>query len=383
MGLLRRDRREVSEERSTFTFQQLGAMVASSSAGAVVTDVDRALFDAATWACIDVLASSVSSLPLDAVRQQGAVRVPVTPEPSLLSAPSGIVTLDVWLYQLMWSLLADGNAFGVVTGVDGMGRPTSIELVDPSVVTNRTVTDGRPSVSVDGGGPEPLYPFGRIWHVPGKMTRPGSPFGLSPVVHAGRSTGTSLAVQRFAGDFFTDNAHPIWKISSDRELTAEQAADVKAMVGRSRQSREPMVFGAGLSMDPTSADLETTQYLDLLRFEVEQTCRFFRVPPSMIYGAVSGQSVTYANVSQADLAYLKHSLDGYLVRIERALTECLPRPQVVKFNRDALLRSDTLTRYQAHEVAISSGFLTIDEVRELEDRPPLPDDEGGPSGPSD
>ena len=95
----------------------------------------------------------------------------------------------------------------------------------------------------------------------------------------------------------------------------------------------------------------------------------------MVYGAVSGESVTYTNATQADLHYLKHSLSGPLTRIERALTALLPRPQVVKFNRDAILRSDPLTRAQVQEIRLRNKTVTVNEVRAIEDELPFPDPE--------
>ncbi len=374
-GIFRRNE-PVGEERA-WSMQQLGQMVATTAAATTVTDSDEALRNATVWACVDILAGSASALPIDAVREQGNIRVPVSPTPSLLAAPSAVSTLDVWIYQLMWSLLTDGNAFGMVTMTDGSGRPTAIELLAPSDVRERKFSEGRATVKV-GTTEHGLYPYGDIWHVPGKMTPPGSPFALSPLRYAGRVVGTGLAAEAFGSRFFTDGGHPSSIVYSDQTLTQEQAkgireAFLKASAGT---TREPAVFGSGLKYEQIQVSPTDSQFIDLMRFEVEQVCRFWRVPPSMVYGAVSGQAVTYANVSQADLHYLKHSLDGYLVRVERALALLLPRPQTVKFNRDALLRSDTLTRYQAHQIGMDSGFLTADEVREMEDRPPLPDGEG-------
>ena len=88
--------------------------------------------------------------------------------------------------------------------------------------------------------------------------------------------------------------------------------------------------------------------------------------------ADSGSSLTYANVEQRDLSLLKYAIGPWLVRLESALTDLVPRGQYVKFNAGGLLRTDLKTRYEAHEIGIRAGFLTVDEARELEDREPLP-----------
>lgn len=355
--------------------------VIAAAKGATV----EALTSDAVWACIDVLASSISGLPVDVVRMVGNSRVPVTPTPSLIAAPSALVSPDVWKYQLAWSMLTDGNGFGKVMAVDGMARPTLIELVDPDGVTERQVVDGVAQARVNNKV-ERLYPHGDLWHVPGKMVMPGSPFALSPVAYAKKAIAAGLSAEEFGSKFFQDGGHPASLIYSEQELDDKQAQRIKTSFKNATSgNREPAVFGAGLKYESVSVNPDDSQFIDLMRFTTEKICRFFRVPPAMVYASVSGQNVTYANVSQADLHYLKHSLDGYLVRIENALTELLARPQIVKFNRNALLRSDAEGRNLVYDRRLRNKTMSINEVRSLEDEPPFDDPEydkpGIPGGP--
>lgn len=343
-----------------------------------------ALRNAAVWACIDVLASSVAGTPLDVVRQQGRARQAVSPTPSLIAAPSGMVTTDVWLYQVMWSILNDGNAFGKVTAVDVSQRPTSIETIHPDLVVERKTVDGVLQARVDGTVMK-AYPFGDLWHVPGKMVVPGSPLGLSPVEYAAAAIDAGLSAEEFGLRFFTDGGHPSSIISSTQDLNEKQAKAIKAAFKNATSgNREPAVFGAGLKYEQVSVNPNDSQFIELQRFTVEQVCRYFRVPPAMVYAATSGQSVTYANANQADMHYLKHSLDGYLVRLENAMTALLPRPQLVRFNRNALLRSDAKSRYEVHALALKNKVRSVNEVRALEDEPPFAgkefDEPGIPGG---
>lgn len=350
-------------------------------------DSIEALTNDAAWACVDVLASSVAGLPVDAVRQVGMARIPVTPQPSLLTAPSALVSADVWKYQLMWSMLYDGNGFGKVMAVDALQRPTIIELVDAAGVTERKVVDGVAQAKVNGKV-ERLYPHGDLWHVPGKMVRPGSPFALSPVEYAKKAIAAGLAAQDFGLQFFNDGGHPSSLIYSDQVLDEAQARLIKtAFKNATMGNRDPAVFGSGLKYEQISVDPNDSQFIELQRLTTEKVCRFFRVPPAMVYATTGGQNVTYQNVSQADLHYLKHSLDGYLVRIENALTELLPRPQVVKFNRNALLRADAEGRNKVYDIRLRNKTMSVNEVRSLEDEAPIDDpafDEPGiPGGPDD
>lgn len=369
-------RRSETIERA-YSMSQLSAPYSSyvvSDTGRIVT-VDRALRDDAVWACVDLLASTVASLPVDVVRVDGDVRRPVTPVPSVVAAPSTVVEPDVWLYQVVWSMATDGNAWGRVTAANERGYPTSIETINPAAVTNRELVDGVPTVRVDG---EELkrYPFGDLWHAPGKMVPAGSWFALSPIEYGATDIDGSLAVQTYGARYFTDGGHPSAIIYTDQVIDADAATKMKqAWLKATSGNREPAVFGNGWKYEPIQSSPESSQFVEAKRMAAIQIARRWLVPPSMIYAAMSGESITYQNVSQADLHYLKHSVDRYLVRIEKSLGALLPGPQIVKVNRDALLRADTSTRYATHEVALRNKWRTINEVRALEDEPPFTDPE--------
>jgi HK97 family phage portal protein len=358
------------------TVEQMAAMLAAVDGGGLPPlTVDRALKAAAAWSCIDVLCTTASSLPVDVVRRAGDARLPVA-TPGIIERPSPLVSRRVWLYQLMFSLTTDGNAFGWVgNNVDSLGHPTRIDLLAPSTVTARgTTAEGIGEVQVNGRGRQLLWPHGPVWHVPGKVVPAGSPFALSPLEAARVAVGAGLEAEGYGARFFTEGGHPSAILSADSEIGEELAQRIKAaFVAAIRPgSREPAVMGAGLKYERVQSDPNTTGYLELARFAVEQACRIWRVPPSMVYGAISGQSVTYANASQADLHYLKHSIDGYLQGLEEQLSELLARPRSVVVRREALLRADPAERYKTHETALKNRIRSVNEVRALEDLPPWP-----------
>ena len=388
MGLFRRGDPQ-AEERSTVNLAAYAKMW-SESFGAyspVSVTTSTALTHAATSACIDTLASSVSSLPFDAVRKSGTVRMPISPTPQIIGQPSTLVEQDVWMYQLMESLLTDGNAFGEITSYAGGGLPNGIELIDPSMVNHRRHVDGAPTVTVAGMDRQ-LWPHGDIWHVPGKFVRAGSVFAESPVTRARATIGAAIAARDFGSQFFADGGHPGGIMTSDQELSKDEAVSLKqSFINATRGTREPMVIGAGLTYQPIMVQPNDSQFIELLRFCTEETSRFWRVPPAMIYAATSGQSVTYANVTQADYGYLKHSLESYLVRIEKAFDRLLPRPQFSRFNRNAFLRSDPVTRSEVVDRRLRNETMTVNEARALEDELPFPgpdyDEPGIPDGAAD
>jgi HK97 family phage portal protein len=365
------------EARSGPVFYSLpGGTFGYTSAAYSGSSVELALRNAASWACIDVLADGVSRTPLDALRGGAQMRQMVEPQPSILARPSGVVLKDVWRYQLAWALLTDGNCFARIVSTSAGGWPQQLEILDPYSVTERKVVRGVPQVRIDQEECQ-LWPTGPIWHVPGRMVPAGSPFGLSPVDYAAKAIGTSLSAEDFSMRFFTDGGHPSSVIYSARDMNSEQAQEIKDAWRRATSgNREVAILPGDLKHEQIQVDPGESQFIDLMRFEVEQACRFWRVPPTMVYAASSGQSVTYANVTQNDLAYLKNSLDGYLVRVEEALTDILPRPQYVKANRNAFLRADVIARYDVYEKAIRNRLMTPNEARALEDQPPLNDGTG-------
>jgi phage portal protein BeeE len=102
-------------------------------------------------------------------------------------------------------------------------------------------------------------------------------------------------------------------------------------------------------------------------------CRIFGVDPAWVGLGGGGSSLTYQNLADRLTSFMASTMNAELVLIQEVLTANVPRPQFVRFATGAFLRSDLPTRYASYATALSSGFLTVDEVRELEDRGPLPD----------
>lgn len=372
MGLERLFRRPVEEQRGTQSWWNAAGVpgLISQAAYGMNGGTEQALRNSASWACINVLADAFGRTPLDVVRGAGAGVQLVNPTPQIVARPSGMVLTDVWKFQLGWSMVTDGNAFGDITSWTNRAYPLTVELLDCCAVTDRKVVDGIAQVKVDNKVRR-LYPHGDIWHVPGRTVPAGSPFGLSPITYASRVINTSLSAEDFSFRFFDDGGHPSSIIYSSQNITGDQARDIKAAWKRATAgtSRDVAVLGSDLKHEQIQTNPGETQFIETERFAVEQVCRFWGVPPGMVYGAVSGQSITYANVTDADLNFLKHSLDVYYVRVEGALSDLLPKPQIVRANRNAILRSDPKSRFETYTVALANRQITINEIRALEDLP--------------
>ncbi len=367
LGLFERREAPAAEERDSFwpISSSTGPWAeALHQFGSAYVAPEKAIRNAAVWSCMDLLCSTVSTTPIDTFRSVDTAPQKVT-RPPLIASPSALVTSDVWLYQLVEGMVR-GNAFGLIVGAGGVGGqyPTQVELIDPGSATDLKVVDGVGQLKIDGKVHH-LWPHGDVFHVPGKNVRSGSPFGMSIIEYASGSIKAALAAEDYGSKYFTDGAHPTHLITADiKNLDPDQAQIIKEAYRRATTgTREPAVVGSGIKVDAMQSDPGSTQFLELMRFEIEQVARFFRVPPSMIFGAVSGQNVTYANASQADLNFLKHSLNVYLVRIEKALSRCLAGSLSAVFDRDKILQADPETKYKVDAVRLTNHLASVNEIR--------------------
>jgi HK97 family phage portal protein len=267
----------------------------------------------------------------------------------------------------MSSLLLSGNAYGLVTARSGARlRPAQVELLDPGLVAVQVNPDGRIIYRYRGREVD----RDDVWHVRAYV-RPGQVEGMSPIRYAAETVALGLAAERFANQFYSDGATPTLLLTTDQNIGPDPAAEAKnTLQARTRGDRGPLVLGHGLTPHQISVNPDDAMFLDSQRFTVSQIARVFGVAPELI-GGDTGGSKTYANIQGRAVDFLRYSVQPWLVRLETALGELLPRGQYVRFNTGGLLRTTTKERYDAYKVALDAGFMTVDEVRQLEDLPAL------------
>lgn len=314
------------------------------------------------YAATRLISDSVSSLPLDQYRKTSDGRIPMQLAP-VFDGPRTSTQVD-WLGRCMTSLLIRGNAIGRRAG-DGV-TPSDVVWLNPDKVTER---DYR------------LYYNGEllddedIVHIPALVV-PGQRLGLSPIGACAATMTSGLETQKFMRDWYKNKAVPglIFK-NNERTLEKDDAAKVKARLRSTLRSGEPFVTGRDWSLDVIKLSAEDAGFVASSRLTATQVANIFGVPPEMI-GGETGSSMTYATTEQQTIQFVTHTLRPWLVRLETAFSTLLPRPQFVKFNVDALIRVDTKSRYEVHQIARNIGLNNIDELRALEDQSPLPDGQG-------
>jgi HK97 family phage portal protein len=177
---------------------------------------------------------------------------------------------------------------------------------------------------------------------------------------------------RFGLQWFNDGAHPSGVLTSEKELTQEKARVAKQrFMAALRGSREPAILGAGWKFETVQIAPNESQFLETQGMTSAECCRIFGPGFAEILGYEVGGDMTYTNVEQQSLNVLIYAVDPWLVRSERNLSSLLPAGRHVKYNRDALLRTDLLTRMKAHDIALRDEIMTVNEVRAIEDMPPV------------
>lgn len=326
----------------------------------------EALTHSAVWSCVWLIGDLLSTLPLKAFRTAQGRTVELDTLPSVFASPSIEVSAVDWVSQHVTSLLLRGNAYGVVTRRDAAGWPTAIENVSADVVRVSRDADGRRNYKIGSSAVD----SSDVFHVIGRPW-PGLPYGLSVIEFAARNIRLGLATEKFGSDFFAGGAHPTAILSTTKDVDAVQARAVKDRFKTATGSRDVVVLGQDLKYSPLQISPNESQFLETIDASAVTVARWFGVPPELIAASSSGQSVTYANLNDRMRSLLTFALNPWMKRLEDAYTALIPRPQYVKFGVGGMLRADQKTRYESHKLAIEAGFMTVDEVRALEELPPL------------
>jgi HK97 family phage portal protein len=323
----------------------------------------------AVFACIRLLTDAVATLPVDTFVRQGGVRRPARPRPAYLNFDPPQGSRVDYLSQIMLSLLTAGNAF-VATPRDREGVPIDLIVLDPEKVTVhseglRYEVEGRRLDELD------------IMHIPG-MRMPGQILGLSPLSYARETVGLGLAATRFGASFFGNGALPAAVIEAPQAMSQEAAKRFADMWydrhGGAANANRVGVLTEGATLKRVSVQPNDAQFLETRQFQVPDIARFFGVPPHLIADA-SNSTSWGSGLAEQNEAFGKFSLRPWVSRIEdaheRLLTSHGLERVFVRLNMDALLRPSTRERYEAHEIGIRAGFVHQDEVRAIEDMPPL------------
>lgn len=327
----------------------------------------------AVWSAVDLIASMAAALPIDVYSGSGAATRPITTPGYLLDIGGDGYGTEDWIHQALVSYLLRGNLFGKSiewARGDRNAYPTQVTLFHPDEVKgSRDPETGMPRWKAGTEDiPRADFFHRRAYPMPGML------LGLSPITYHAMTIGLGMQATRFGMEFFRDGANPTGLLTnSEEDLTDGTKARTakERFVAALNGTREPVVLGKGWAWQQIQINPEESQFLETNKYTEAQCARIYGPGVAEILGYDTGTTMTYQNVEQRDIHLLTYALDKWLVKIEKILSGMLPRPQFVKLNRAALLRTDLLTRYKAHTLAIAAHFKVPSEVRDDEDMPPF------------
>lgn len=358
MSLLARRKVQQFNSYGTPVSAVYGNQTVMSSAGERV-DEYTALGVSTVLACSALLADSIAAMPLRTFRYDQSGRTEVA-LPEVLRHPDlDMSTFDL-VHQIMASASLHGNAYIYIVR-DFRGDPAQLVCLHPyqmQVLPKNDMTERR---YLHLGTEIPNDDMIHLrWFTP-----PQSLVGVSPIQQQRTMIGLGLAMDRHLAQWYGDGATPSSVLETDGKLSPDSAQVLRdTWADTHRRRRLPAVLTEGMKWRPISAsaaDMELIATRDAL---VAEIARIFKIPPHLL--GIKGDGQTYANVEQASLNYLTHTLMPWMRRVESALSRVLPDGVDVSFDTSSLLRSDALARYQIYKLAISTGVMTPNEVRSLE-----------------
>jgi HK97 family phage portal protein len=196
--------------------------------------------------------------------------------------------------------------------------------------------------------------------------------GLSPVAYAAWTIGEYLSIQDFALDWFGNGTIPAAILKNKKKtVSLDEAAKTKARFKASVQQGDLFVTGDDWDYQMVQAQQAGMEWIEAKRYGISDIARFFDCPGDLIDAVVSGQSVTYANITQRNLQLLIMNLGPAVVRREAAFSKLVYGSRYVKLNTDALLRMDPKARAETLKLQIESRQRAPSEARELDNLPPF------------
>jgi HK97 family phage portal protein len=354
-----------------------GSLAAVTTSGVPVTE-DTAMQLLVVMSAVRVISDTVAGLPFDAVKTTGAVHAPLTPAPTIVCDPFGgenntsLPTRRAGMSQLMVSLLLRGNAYMLVLTRDRMNRPLRLRVLHPDRVSCKFDDEGMRVYEIDR---KPVD-SGNIVHILG-MSYPEHATGISVIAHARNAIGLGLAAEEFGARFFGAGAHMSGIVEVPGDMTVESARSLKetftASHGGLQNSHTVGILSGGANWKPISVTPDDAQFLGTRAAQNLDLAMLFGVPPHML-GQTDKTTSWGTGIEQQSLGFLAYTLAPWLGRFEDAWSAMLPKPHTARFNADALLRTDAAGRYAVYGSARSAAILTTNEIRALENYPPI---EGG------
>jgi HK97 family phage portal protein len=356
---------------SAYINEMLGGQPTKAGMGVNPT---TALAMPTVYACIRVLSEAVASLPLVLYEKQGRSRVPAVDHPLyrlLHDQPNPDQSSFIWRELVMAHLVGWGNHYSLINRTT-RNRVAELIPVHPQQI-NPVIRNGRKLYEfTPASGAQTILTPDQVLHVQGISYDGVS--GWSPIRLHRESIGWGLATQEFSAQFFGTGAQPRGVLSHPGTVADPEKLRQQWDAAYSGENRQRVaVLSQGMEYKQISVSPDDAQFVQTRALQVSEICRIFKVPPTLVQDF---SRATWSNAEHSDLAFVKHTLVPWLARIEACLNATLIDESqqgrlFFKFKVQGLLRGDNAGRAAFYTAGITSGWLTRNEARELEDMDPL------------
>ncbi len=384
-GLFRsRDKPENRTVGSSYAFY-----LGSSSAGKAVTE-RSAMQMTAVYACVRILSEAIAGLPLHLYQRNtegGKEKAINHPLYRLLhDEPNPEMSSFVFRETLMTHLLLWGNAYSQIIR-NGKGEIVALYPLMPNKMSVNRDSNGRLYYEYTHATEEaPTMKGSTVRLSPADVLHiPGLGFdglvGYSPIAMAKNAIGLAIATEEYGSKFFANGAQPSGVLEHPGTLKDPSRVrdSWQSTFGGSGNANKVAVLEEGMKYTPISISPEQAQFLETRKFQINEIARIFRVPPHMV-GDLEKSS--FSNIEQQSLEFVKYTLDPWVVRWEQSIQRTLLRQEekrdyFVKFNVEGLLRGDYQSRMNGYATARQNGWMSANDIRELENLDRIPAEDGG------
>ena len=382
-------KRQRGEPKNKYEGNDFSLLFGRTTSGKTVNE-RTALQTTAVYACVRILSETIASLPLHVYRYTEGGKAKDTEHvlyTLLHDEPNPDMTSFVFRETLMSHLLIWGNAYSQIIR-DRSGQVIVLYPLLPDqmsvhrsekgklfYVYNRYEEDN-PNFQEKGSI---VLSQEEVLHIPG-LGFDGL-IGYSPIALAKNAVGMTLACEEYGASFFGNGANPGGVLEHPGILKdpGKVRDSWNAVYQGTRNAHKVAVLEEGMSYKQIGIPPEEAQFLETRKFQINEIARLFRIPPHMV-GDLEKSS--FSNIEQQSLEFVKYTLDPWVVRFEQALKKSLLLPEekkthFIKFNVDGLLRGDYQSRMNGYAIGRQNGWLSTNDIRELEELNPIPPEEGG------
>ena len=343
----------------------------------------------AVYSCVRILSEAVASLPLHVYRNTDTGTEKATDHPLytiLHDEPNPEMTSFVFRETLMTHLLLWGNAYAQIIR-NGKGEVIALYPLMPDRMSVDRDENGQlyyeylvssDDAPVNKKSIVRLSPSD-VLHIPG-LGFDGL-VGYSPIAMAKNAIGLAIATEEYGSKFFANGAAPSGVLEHPGTIKDPNRIreSWQQTFGGSQNSGKIAVLEEGMKYTPISISPEQAQFLETRKFQINEIARIFRVPPHMV-GDLEKSS--FSNIEQQSLEFVKYTLDPWVSRWEQSIVRTLLTPEekkkyYVKFNLDGLLRGDYQSRMNGYAIGRQNGWMSANDIRELENLDRIPTEEGG------